>query len=141
MRHVNYTNIYKALRKAYDSRVYEPVNDEWRAGFDCWDRAVLFNDFYEIRTGSISGCTSMTDLLKFATGLLMKDFKEHPWYELDEDEHDAFSSATSFHVYGESKIHWKYLFALDEDRLDEIWLMAFWYVAEGKAPDDWRTAA
>ena len=143
MRHVNYTNIYKALRKAYDSRVYEPVNNEWRAGFDCWDRAVLFNDFYEIRTGSISGCTSMTDLLRFATGLLLEEFKGKPWLDLGERERVAFSSATSFHRCGCSpRSKWDELFDdLDEATRNDVWKMAFWYVAEGCVPWDWRTAA
>lgn len=141
MKHVNYTNIYKALRKSYDSNLYEPVNDNWRAGFDCFGRAVLFNDYYEVRTGAIYGCTSMTDQLRFATSLLLEDFESKPWMDLTEDEHDAFSSATSYHAYGEKKGEWMMLFDLPERRMEEIWRMAFWYVAEGKAPKDWKDAA
>ena len=142
MRHVNYTNVYAALRKAYDSDLYEHVNDEWMAGFDCFGRAVLYDDYHHIRTGTIIGCTSMTDLLRYATQLLMREYRSRPWYELGEREYDAFLSATSFFRHGEPKAHWKQLFSdMEDGKLDEIWRMAFWHEAEGKAPDNWREAA
>lgn len=76
MRHVNKTNIYRALRKSYDDKGYHEVNDEWMAGFDCFGRAVLWslNDDTYFRTGTILGCTSMSDLLRYATGLLLEAF-------------------------------------------------------------------
>ena len=145
MRHVNYTNIYRALRRSYDSGDYERINDDWVAYFDAWDRAVLWNDTNDegIRTGSIYGCTSMTDLLRFATGLLLEEFKGKPWLDLGEREREAFSSATSFHRCGCSpRSDWDALFDdLDEATRNDVWKMAFWYVAEGCVPWDWRTAA
>ena len=144
MKHVNKTNIYDALRRAYDSEDYERINDDWVAYFDAWDRAVLWNDTYNegIRTGSISGCTSMTDLLRFATSLLLEQFESKPWLDLGERERDAFSSAKSFFVCGGSRKDWEALFYdLDAETRHNVWTMAFWYVAEGKAPRDWKTAA
>lgn len=76
---VCYTNIYKALRKSYDSGNYEDVNADWSVlASDPWGRAVLHSYEYDktIRTGSIVGCTSMTDYLKFATSILMSNYND-----------------------------------------------------------------
>lgn len=83
MRTVCKTNIRKALRKSYDSNRYEDVNDEWMAemeyyvGWSVGPRAVLWNHETgeQIHTGVLVGCTSMTDMLTFATDLLMRDYE------------------------------------------------------------------
>lgn len=93
------TNIYKALRKSYDSGQYEPVTDDWYAiASDEFGRAKLYNfDTYDhVKTGTIIGCTSMSDYLRFATGLLeegydkylesiREHYRNHPWAIPDEE--------------------------------------------------------
>ena len=82
MRTVCKTNVFNALRKSYGTGRYEDVNDEWMAemeycvGWNIGWRARLWNHETgeEHRTGYLMCCTSMTDMLRFATELLMDDY-------------------------------------------------------------------
>ena len=77
MRHLNKTNIRKALRKSYDDQNYYEVTDEWCARFEwtyCGERrARLWNieTGEERRTGALLMCSSMTELIDFATERLL----------------------------------------------------------------------
>lgn len=138
---VCYTNIYKALRKSYDSGNYEDVNADWSVlASDPWGRAVLHSYEYDktIRTGSISGCTSMTDFLKFAASILMSNYND--WaakvlvYEKMRLEALAFQNACDYLYYGKSFDSWvKRGHNLDVDRSDYVWEMAVRYMSGDKS--------
>ena len=77
-----------------------PVNDSWYAiTDDGFGRAKLYNfDTYaEVKTGTIIGCTSMSDFLRFATDLLVAGYekyldgirdhyRKHPWAIPDDED-------------------------------------------------------
>lgn len=157
---VNKTNIRKALRASYDRQTYEDVNDEWQAciyhGRETY--AVLWNWKREVslKTGSIMGCESMTELIRYATELLLKRYEKldksrtrqvdsiaeitcweqaEPFVdELDRAERAVYANACDYHYYGmslQSMIDNGHHCDLPEQRVRELWKLAFWYMAEG----------
>lgn len=140
---VCYTNIYNALRKSYDSGRYEGVNDDWSVlARDPWGRAELHS--YEhgktLRTGTVIGCTSMTDFLKFASQLLLEKYSD--WaakflmYEKMRIEALAFQNACDYLYYGEGYVSWVergHNLDLDDERSRYVWDMALKFMAGDKS--------
>lgn len=159
------TNIRKAVRKAvHDTTRQFDVNDEWNVYVDYLDRVCLWNwhTDKEVRTGRVVWCSfdGYNELVTHLSNELMEAFNllpefdklpyekqreiedhRHPWDALKDAEYLAFQNAYDYLYYGESYTSWVergHDCGIKQSRRKAIWNMAFWYITDGEAPDDWE---
>lgn len=129
MKHLNKTNIRKALRKSWDDSDYHEVGDDWLARVERGSinepRMRLWNITTgdEVRTGWMYECTSMTEYLDWGTELLCEKVGLNDAWR----SKVAFQNACEVIWCGGSRKQWNDCGCKNPD---EVWAEAYEFMAK-----------